>query len=526
MKKRLLAVLLAVTLVFELGEVPAMAQTTTQDQAAEETVAETVMSEETMPSNAETDILQGTWINPAYADSAQTLNTFAKSDGSIASTGATTYSSISSAAKYVKQQMMARSQELNFNITSTSDNFDSILNSIFQKAWAVTSNPQEGDYLRYHIYGYAYNGGYRYSAGEYTYYVKIVFTYQSTSSQETKMKKEIASAVSSLKLSGNSDIQKIKKIHDYICAKVSYDYSYSRHSAYNALCQGSAVCQGYANLFYAMCVKAGISVRSVTGKGNGGDHIWNIVKLGTKWYNVDTTWDSQPQGVYYYYFLKSNSGFGNHTRDTEYRTTKFNSAYPMSTSSYTGSVGSTKIKTLTSTGYNAVKITWNKVSTATRYDIYYSTSKNGSYKKVSTTGGGVVGMTLAGLKTGSTYYFKIRAVSTLTGSTVNGKMTAVSSVKPLPAKVSLKSAAARSRKMKVTWKKVAGASGYQVYYTYSYKGKTIKKTVTVKGGGTLTKTVTNLPKGVKVSTKVRAYRTVSGKNKYGAYSSTKKTTIK
>ena len=37
-----------------------------------------------------------------------------------------------------------------------------------------------------------------------------------------------------------------------------------------------------------------------------------------------------------------------------------------------------------STTYNSVTLTWNKVSGATKYEIYRATSKSGSYKKIKT----------------------------------------------------------------------------------------------------------------------------------------------
>ena len=54
-----------------------------------------------------------------------------------------------------------------------------------------------------------------------------------------------------------------------------------------------------------MCREAGLSVRTVSGIGNGQSHAWNIVKIGDYYYNVDATWDGQSDVTMDYYFLKN-----------------------------------------------------------------------------------------------------------------------------------------------------------------------------------------------------------------------------
>lgn len=60
-------------------------------------------------------------------------------------------------------------------------------------------------------------------------------------------------------------------------ANVKYDYEnlddtdYKlKYTAYAALLNGTAVCQGYANLLYRMALEAGIDARFISGLGNGG----------------------------------------------------------------------------------------------------------------------------------------------------------------------------------------------------------------------------------------------------------------
>ncbi|MGI6032991.1 MAG: S8 family serine peptidase [Coriobacteriales bacterium] len=72
------------------------------------------------------------------------------------------------------------------------------------------------------------------------------------------------------------------------------------------------------------------------------------------------------------------------------------------------------------------------------------------------------------------------------------------------------------KRMKVTWTKVASSTGYQI--SYRVKGKKNWKTVTVKKGKQVSKTIKKLKKGKKYQVKIRAIATVGGKTYKGAYS--------
>lgn len=45
--------------------------------------------------------------------------------------------------------------------------------------------------------------------------------------------------------SGMSDLQKARALHDYLAQHVEYDLTYSKYTAYYALVEGTAVCEGY-----------------------------------------------------------------------------------------------------------------------------------------------------------------------------------------------------------------------------------------------------------------------------------------
>ena len=117
---------------------------------------------------------------------------------------------------------------------------------------------------------------------------------------------------------------------------------------------------------------------------------------------------------------------------------------------------------------------------------------------------------------GTTY---ISAVS------ADGKIIATCTVnvsKPVvtkPAKVKIKSAKKKGKKVTLKWKKISDAAGYVVYMkTNSGKFKAVK---TVKKAKKV-KAVISLKKGNKYSFKIRAYKLDEETNVYGAYSKIKK----
>ncbi len=108
---------------------------------------------------------------------------------------------------------------------------------------------------------------------------------------------------------GMSDYEKELKLHDAIIQNCTYDMQApNAYSAYGALVEGRAVCEGYAEAFQYLLHRAGINCLLITGWSNGQAHAWNAVQLGTDWYYTDVTWDDpapqsgQTEKVYHGYF--------------------------------------------------------------------------------------------------------------------------------------------------------------------------------------------------------------------------------
>lgn len=79
------------------------------------------------------------------------------------------------------------------------------------------------------------------------------------------------------------------------------------------------------------------------------------------------------------------------------------------------------------TGKKQATVSWNKITGATGYVVYYSTSKNGTYKKLATVKG--ASYTAKKLTTGKTYYFKVAAYKMVGKANIYSSYSSVKSVK-------------------------------------------------------------------------------------------------
>ena len=252
------------------------------------------------------------------------------------------FNNAADAAAYLKQQMKARNTSVTMKVNL---NYSSeIINDIFNAALEHDpEDPTGGDYIRWQ-YGNWSVPPFSYTSGSFTFTYNI--SYYDDADQEAALTTALNAVMDSLELEGKSDIAKLRLIYEYIVGHVTYDYtnlnddSYMlKYTAYAALIDGTSVCQGYANLLYRMLLTAGIDTRVIAGLGNGGDHAWNIVKLGDKYYDVDVTWDSGNEN--YSFYLRCDANFGDHVRsgivnpgDIAYNSSEFYTLYPMSGTDY------------------------------------------------------------------------------------------------------------------------------------------------------------------------------------------------
>lgn len=175
-------------------------------------------------------------------------------------------------------------------------------------------------------------------------------------------------------------------------------------------------------------------------------------------------------------------------------------------------------------GYNQTKVSWNKVSGAQGYRVYYATSKNGAYKYLAQiNSGSTTSYYHKKLTTGKTYYYKVRAFQKENGHYIFGEYSDVKSAKPVPKTVKVTKAESFGCNTKLSWDKVSGANGYRLYY-YTPESSKYQYITQITSGKTTSYLHTGLKAGQTYCYKIRAYRTVNGEKVFGAYSAVKEVT--
>ena len=112
--------------------------------------------------------------------------------------------------------------------------------------------------------------------------------------EEEKIVREILGSTINTSM---SEFEKELALHDYLIYHCRYgtenrdDPQY--HSAYGALVNHVAVCEGYAYALELLLNCSGINCRYIHGTTVGSDsgHAWNLVEIGGDWYHIDSTWD-------------------------------------------------------------------------------------------------------------------------------------------------------------------------------------------------------------------------------------------
>lgn len=177
-----------------------------------------------------------------------------------------------------------------------------------------------------------------------------------------------------------------------------------------------------------------------------------------------------------------------------------------------------------------IKLSWNRLSNVSGYMIYRYDKKANKYKKVKTVSTQTTSYTDSKLKSGSSYKYKIVPYRKITyaqnggiSKVVKGSYSNVASSITKPAKAVIR-AKRSGRRIKVTIKKVSGASGYRVYLKKGKKGK-YHRVKTYKGSKKRTYTSKGLKRKKTYYVKVRAYKTYNSKKYFGKYSKSKKVKI-
>ena len=156
-------------------------------------------------------------------------------------------------------------------------------------------------------------------------------------------------------------------------------------------------------------------------------------------------------GKYYYYYVRAIDADGNYADSNIV--------------GRTCDLAQTTVKVSNVASSGKVKISWERVEGATKYQVYRATSKNGTYSRISTTSNTSVTNTKA--EAGKTYYYKVRAICN-----VNAAAGAYSAVKSRTCDLPRPDVdiGRSSGKPKISWDGITGAVEYRIYRATSKDG--------------------------------------------------------
>ncbi|MDF2946651.1 MAG: in like serine protease [Bacillales bacterium] len=170
---------------------------------------------------------------------------------------------------------------------------------------------------------------------------------------------------------------------------------------------------------------------------------------------------------------------------------------------------------ISSSSKDSLTLNWNKVSGATGYEVYSSTSQSGPFV-LNTTTSNTTNVNIYGVNINTTYYFKIRTFLNDGTNKYYSNYSPVVSGKPsLAAPTNVTTALSAYNAIKISWNKVVGASGYEIYRNTKSTG-----TFTLVGSTTTVNSFnnTNLATNTDYYYKIRAYTYVNSVKDYGNFS--------
>lgn len=222
------------------------------------------------------------------------------------------------------------------DLTDTSE----LINRLMDKAVSETGQPDEGDYLAFQLGGYDAKTSCESAEEGYLHTISIFPHCYTDVRQEEKVDERVREISRSFGFDEDTpDIEKLRRIYDYIYDNVEYDIIHKNNAgyhlkstAYGALINGHATCQGYAVTLYRLLRENGVDCRVITGKAYDEDlgeeyHAWNIAGIDGKYYFIDITWDKRLETRADK--LLCRESFYSHTPDEKYTKQDFCTEYPV-----------------------------------------------------------------------------------------------------------------------------------------------------------------------------------------------------
>lgn len=372
--------------------------------------------------------------------------------------------SLDEAADIIRTGMVKRQRSIKFRYKFGAYNVESEVNQfdfdVLEKVCEYTGVSTEGDYLRWNYGECLRNAEGELEGNVYNMLMTYEFSYYTTAEQENKVATSINTVVKSLDISEVGDYEKVKSIYDFITENIYYDDEGLKNddinvfTAYGAITNHKAVCQGYALLLYRMLLEQGINCRVVAADNGISSaemgHAWNLIMLNGKYYYADSTWEAElvhgeTDGLATQdigdepisYFLKGKKDFKNHqifTNIYDYirPVPVAENAYKMTEKDAKQSVRPTQLGIVTA-GKKQLNVKWGKkpvgvdgyeVQCGTSSKFIKSNTKTYKLRNYKTTS-----KKITKLKSGKKYYVRVRSYRKLGNKTYYSKWSAYKKTK-------------------------------------------------------------------------------------------------
>lgn len=147
-------------------------------------------------------------------------------------------------------------------------------------------------------YAYSYYGDTVYS---------VALQYSRSASEAQRLNKDFEAAAQKIidKAMKKDDVfSQLVVFNDELCDMTTYTRSGPSYisEADGPLLNGKALCEGYSKAFMYLCQSVGIECICVKGYA-GAAHMWNMIKVDGKWYNMDVTWNDTDNGKHSYAYF-------------------------------------------------------------------------------------------------------------------------------------------------------------------------------------------------------------------------------
>ena len=166
----------------------------------------------------------------------------------------------------------------------------------------------------------------------------------------------------------------------------------------------------------------------------------------------------------------------------------------------------------------SLKLLWKQYPGYRGNEVYMSSQKDGTYKKVITSR--TDRKTIKKLKPGTTYYFKTRGYKKAGSKVVYTPFTEPVAISTTTVQPSISVKSSKRKTVVIKWRRDKKAQGYQIWIKNASDGKyeIYKRIDKVPKKSWLTVKTKGLKRGSRQVFKVRSYRIVSGKRIYGKFS--------